>query len=145
MPGDPRWPELVWPMGWEPSGDFDGAPLGAGHDPHYSPAERGAAPLEGGGITATKATAKRAAIYPGSQRWMNGPATSATPPMRNVSNGPCYLDARVPVGKRRPYLIGGVLLDKVATGDCDLGLVGPGAAELALGAGQDGAGFCVHE
>ena len=32
-----------------------------------------------GGITATKATTKRAAIYPGSQRWMNRPATTAAP------------------------------------------------------------------
>ena len=35
-------------MGWEPSGDFDGTPLGAGHDPHYFPAERGVAPFDRG-------------------------------------------------------------------------------------------------
>ena len=35
--------------------------------------------------------------------------------------------------------------DEVISDNCDLRLVGPGTAEPALGAGQDGAGFRAYE
>src|SRR5258708_30747613 len=51
----------------------------------------------------------------------------------------------IPVGYGGADLVRRVLLDEVVAGDSDFGLVGPGAAELPLAAGEDGAGLSVDE
>ncbi|MBL77787.1 MAG: hypothetical protein CL459_02280 [Acidimicrobiaceae bacterium] len=51
----------------------------------------------------------------------------------------------VPVGEGSADLVGAVLLDEVRAGHGDLGLVGPGPAELPLGAGEDRPRLGIHE